>query len=247
MKVLSGFDPLPPRVVYCGVYAIKHLATGRMYIGSSGDLHGRQQEHQYGLRRGNHPNAGLQYAYNQDPQLEFVVRFTDNREDAYDLEQQLIDEYFSSGLLFNLASDARFSTKGRFHSTETREKMRLGSVAKGLGIPKSLEHRENIRKGLTGYVKSPEHIEKLRESLTGRQLTPEHRQKVSEANLRRDYSPEHIDHMRELAKDRQKPVVVDGVEYDSIKSAAQANGINKETARGRIASSNPRFSGWAYA
>lgn len=49
-----------PRTKYCGVYVIRHVSSGRCYVGASKDITNRYTHHRYMLRRGKHKTADLQ-------------------------------------------------------------------------------------------------------------------------------------------------------------------------------------------
>lgn len=44
----------------CGAYVLTHVQSGHLYIGSTGDLHGRKGSHVIALRNGVHKNKRLQ-------------------------------------------------------------------------------------------------------------------------------------------------------------------------------------------
>ena len=50
---------------WCGVYALRCEANGKMYIGSSAHMDSRLREHMAVLRSGKHPNADMQEDYNR--------------------------------------------------------------------------------------------------------------------------------------------------------------------------------------
>lgn len=54
---------LPP---LCGVYQIEHMASGRVYIGASHDIHSRWLAHKSDLRLGTHHCHRLQADWNRD-------------------------------------------------------------------------------------------------------------------------------------------------------------------------------------
>jgi len=49
----------------CGIYRIEHTESGRTYIGRSGNVHARLEQHRASLRRGKHDNPQLQKAWNE--------------------------------------------------------------------------------------------------------------------------------------------------------------------------------------
>lgn len=97
------------RVKLNGVYLIKHIKSGKFYVGSTVDLQTRVIKHKTDLARGKHPNMFLQKAYNSHKQMEYYLYITETRDQAYDLEQEFLDKYHSTGEIFNIATDARSS------------------------------------------------------------------------------------------------------------------------------------------
>lgn len=142
-----------------GAYTITHIATGKIYVGSSEDLRRRQRRHVVNLRRGICDSKLLQEAYNQDPRLKFYSWIAENAEQALDLEQELLDHYRGTGLLFNLGTDVRKPRKGIPFGSEARRKLLVTLRSR----PEILE-RARIR-GLArvGSTHTPESLAKMRE------------------------------------------------------------------------------------
>ena len=104
-----------------GVYLLHNPNTDETYVGS-GILNERKNLHFRDLKNNKHVNKKLQKAFNKDPNFDFVSIETINREEAYDFEQSIIDEFKSSDLLLNIAQDVRGSGVPK-HSDETKELM----------------------------------------------------------------------------------------------------------------------------
>ncbi|WP_087135323.1 NUMOD3 domain-containing DNA-binding protein [Caballeronia arationis] len=110
-------------------YAITHLATGNVYVGSTGDYRRREANHLSQLRRGAHQNHALRAAFASDPHILIDVHLATDRDEAYAIEQAMLDSWGASGCLFNMATDARSSAighthwVGKRHSDETRQKI----------------------------------------------------------------------------------------------------------------------------
>lgn len=210
-------------VAVSGAYTITHLTSGRIYVGSTGDLYKRKVRHESQLRLGTHDNSSLQVAYVESPELSFAAIPTSTREEAYEMEQRLLDILGPQGVLFNRAMDAknagigwertaehiekvRLSHLGSKRSEEARERMRAGSVGKGSGVAKSESHRANISKALAGYVRSPEHAAKIK-------------RKAVERGLR-----------------QMRPVTFFGVTYPSLLDAAKQLNLTISAVRHRLRS-----------
>lgn len=90
-----------------GVYIIDHISTGRFYVGSTSSLYKRYTEHMRDLKLNRHINVFLQQCYNKDQELEWTFAVTENREDAFALEQEFLDRYFKTGKMLNIAPNAK--------------------------------------------------------------------------------------------------------------------------------------------
>lgn len=80
-----------PRTKYSGVYAIRHIDSGQMYVGGSSDITGRFAHDRFMLRRGMHKTLALQQLWSKDGEaaFEFVTlercdqQLVREREDAW--------------------------------------------------------------------------------------------------------------------------------------------------------------------
>lgn len=105
---------------WIGIYYIKCLSTGNMYIGSSINIRERWQQHVSLLRRGTHHSTYLQNSWNKygEDNFEFGVLlrlFEDNEEVLRKAEWSFIDQYKPK---FNIASPVIYS-----RTDEWREKI----------------------------------------------------------------------------------------------------------------------------
>ena len=59
----------------CGIYMIKNIINGKMYIGKSFDIKKRWANHRYELNKGAHVNNHLQSAWNKygECSFEFII------------------------------------------------------------------------------------------------------------------------------------------------------------------------------
>lgn len=247
MNTKLNLVPLPVRIKYCGLYVITHVKSGLMYAGSTGDLHTRQYDHENRLHRDNHPNRGLQAAFNDDPRISFTVHITKDRDEAYTVEQEFIDFYLDSGILFNVATDARFPTKGLRYGPVTIEKMKRSSVGRNLGIRKSAETRARMSIARKGVSKSQEHVQAMSVCRVGKSVPMATREKIAQSLKDRVFTAEHFERLRAAALETRVSVSVSGIVYDSVGIAASMLGVHRDTVRNRVLSNNPRFADWKYA
>ena len=73
---------LPPM----GIYRIKNLVNGKIFIGSSLNLHGKSNSFKFQLRSGVHVNSELQKDFNQFGEDNFVFEIVDLLEPKDDPE-----------------------------------------------------------------------------------------------------------------------------------------------------------------
>lgn len=146
-----------------GIYTIRNLANGKVYVGSAVRVERRLADHERWLRRGDHYSKHLQSAWNKYGAESFVLSLFQpcEKEHLLDYEQAWIDEYRAVECGYNNAPIAG-SCIGREVSDETRAKI-------------STRNR--------GRKQSPETIAKMSAAQRGRKHTPETRAKIARANL----------------------------------------------------------------
>lgn len=201
-----------------GVYAIVHLASGKLYVGSAVNIARRWSIHCLHLSRNTHHSRRLQNAWNKHGKDAFVfvvVRFCPVA-DLISEEQRWLDEtdaagrhgYNSSptagsplGVKHTLETRAKLSAaqRGRKHTLETRAKL----VAAMKGRMFTPEHRANVAAAATGRKMSPEAVAKMASAQRGKKLTPEHRAKAGAARRGMKHSDEYKAKMSETLRGRK--------------------------------------------
>jgi group I intron endonuclease len=85
-------DIKPP--ISSGIYQIRCIPTGKIYIGSTVNLQSRWNRHRFNLQRGNHRNKYLQLAWNKygKEAFEFSVLAFVNKSELLNFEQVWIDK-----------------------------------------------------------------------------------------------------------------------------------------------------------
>jgi group I intron endonuclease len=144
-----------------GIYQIRHLASGKIYIGSAVDIKARWQSHRSALRIGRHHSSYLQRAwskYGPDAFSWQVLELVPNKQDLIRVEQEYLDRFrpFDDAIGYNICHVAG-SILGRPVSDETRAK-----IAKSNSNP------------------SPERRAQMAAPNIGRRLPPGSRAKISE-------------------------------------------------------------------
>jgi len=155
-----------------GVYRISNAINGKMYIGSTTVAFERRwQQHRNLLLEGKHGSRHLQAAWLKYGAEQFAFQILEELQDPYQVlvrEQAWIDQYWSSGLLYN-SSPTAGSTRGFRFSQEARE--RIGQANRS-------------------FYRTEEGREIQRERARKFFSTPEGRQAHSEGQRRRFASPE---------------------------------------------------------
>ena len=201
------------------IYAIRHIESGKVYVGSAVRVLSRFSQHKSLLNKGKHHNRYLQAAwvkYGQDA-FEFAVleqvaskEELILREDAHIQSKDATNP--SKG--YNLRKEAG-SQLGMRHSDEARQKM----SASRKGHKKTAEHQAAINASLTGRKLSNEHKakiaakrtnskaseetrEKMRIAHAATELSPEAHKRMITANVGRKFSKEHRQRIAEANKRR---------------------------------------------
>lgn len=192
-----------------GIYQIENQANGKGYIGSTVNVARRWQAHLNGLRRGQHENQHLQYAFDKYGEDAFEFCVLEGVRDSSQLaegEQAYLDRLNPE---YNICPTAG-NCLGRPCSAETRRKLSVAAQGK----PQSAETRSKKSEALRGergfwYGKhlSTETKRKLSEAHKGqrpanygKRLSEEHKRKISEAHRGKPLSAEHRAKLSEAHK-----------------------------------------------
>lgn len=110
-----------------GIYVIFNRISKKVYIGSSFDIKDRIYTHLLRLRKNKHENKHLQYAFNKYKEESFkftCIKVFDNISDKeLRLQEQTYIDKIKEDRLYNQCLVAG-STKGKRHSSETKDKIR---------------------------------------------------------------------------------------------------------------------------
>lgn len=208
----------------CGAYTILHLESGQKYIGSSDDLHARKGQHLRSLRSNTHINSGLQAAFNQDQDLQFNFHPTDTREEAFDVEQLLLDTNWGKPELLNRAPIARNPGIGQEWTPERIQKLSDANKGKQPWLGK--KHSEETKAKMSAAAtlrpeRSDEEKQRLRELRVGIPHREEVRQRMSESH-------------RGKPSGAAIPVMINGVEYRSGLDAARQLGMSASAVKKKL-------------
>lgn len=126
-----------------GIYLIKCLANGKIYVGSAVNLKKRSWEHFYRLKKNEHHNEYLQRAYNKygHDAFQFIQIEICDKDKLIEKEQFYIDWFKATdeNIGYNLCKISR-SNLGRKFTEEHKQKLSISNRK-----PKhSEEHKANL-------------------------------------------------------------------------------------------------------
>ena len=146
-----------------GIYQIRNLVNGKVYVGSAVNLQHGRREHRSDLRNGNHHSIKLQRAYNKYGESSFafeILEYVEDRNQLIEREQYYIDTLHAVNEGYNInkiagsrlgmrhseATKALFKEQRKYISEETRQK--LSRAGKGKHLSESHKAKLSIaRKG----------------------------------------------------------------------------------------------------
>jgi len=209
------------RVLKIGIYRILNLETGKMYIGSTTTSFKRRwEQHRQQLEKGTHVSKHFQNSWNKRGEAAFlfeILEVVDNPEQVIEREQDWIDRYFSTGILYNTSPTAG-STRGRRFSDESKAKIGAAnrafySTPEGKAVSKNRmrkilaagQWRESHKRGQARRWENPKHHIEASEAQRKLNEDPERRAAMSARMKRHWSSPEHrerlLAHNRHIATD----------------------------------------------
>lgn len=142
-----------------GIYGIRNLANGKVYVGKTGMNFGdRWDSHRSLLNNGKHDNPHLQRAWNKYKQknFEFIILEDCSVDELSDREKYYIKLYKDMGLAYNIhdGGDEGYNL-GKHLSEETKRKIGEKNRINGLGRKVSDKTKEKMRKAHTGKKYAP--------------------------------------------------------------------------------------------
>lgn len=213
---------------YPGIYFIHDVdaVAGQpcTYIGSTSDATKRFNSHATKLNNNKHHNKALQEAYDAGHRLQIEYIPTAKEVDVRAIEQTLLNENISSGILFNQSADATAPNRNMHLSEETKNKLRVKRKQWFEENEFSLEARQHMSEASKNRVITDDFRTKISEARTG-QLHDEKSKKLMSLN-------------------RSRKVSIDGEIYHGIKEACSAVGVASACMSRRLSSDDPKWSNW---
>jgi len=158
---------MPYKIDVCGIYKLVNKATHQCYVGQSQRCKKRIKEHFRLLRYNKHPNKHLQNAYNKYGHENFYGEIEvecKNLEELDMLEETFLkkEAWFDTPTFYNISDFAKAPMRGKTHSKEVRERIRLGRRSTTFDF-KSPEYRDTLSKAqMARFHADPKFIAKLK-------------------------------------------------------------------------------------
>lgn len=174
---------MPYKVDTCGLYKLVNRVTGQCYVGQSQRVKKRIKEHFRLLRQNKHTNPHLQNAYNKygsDAFYGAIEVECSSLEELDRLEESFLkgDAWFEEKTVYNIADFAKAPMRGKNHSEEVRERIRLGRRATTFDY-RSPEYRATLSKAqMARFHSDPKFIANLKFILDNPQLSYAERARV---------------------------------------------------------------------
>ena len=154
-----------------GIYQIRNLVNGKLYIGSTENLFLRKSRHFYTLKKSIHRNNKLQNSYNKYGEQNFifeVIEFTENKNKLLEIEQYWINILNVIEKGYNIQPKA-----GKVCITDEIRKKMSGKIP--------------WNKGKTG-IYSEETLQKMKEIKKDKKLSKEHKSKIKYTTQNKEYN-----------------------------------------------------------
>jgi len=181
-----------------GIYRIKNLETGAMYIGQTSETFARRwSKHRCTLKAGRHENEHLQRSYNKHGKDAFEYKILEVIPQG-DMADKEFSDYLNEREIILIAEHDAFENGynfteggcGRMGYTFTMSEEQKTKLSEAhMGKKHSTEARAKMSRARTGKTFSAEHKAKLSAALAGNtrtlghKHTPEHKAKISAAKM----------------------------------------------------------------
>ncbi len=158
---------MPYKIDVCGLYKLVNRVTGQCYVGQSQRVKKRIKEHFRLLRLNKHTNPHLQNAYNKYGPDAFYGAIEVECADLAELdrlEESFLqgDAWFDESTIYNIADFAKAPMRGKTHSEEVRQRIRLGRRAATFDY-QSPEYRKTLSDAqMARYHSDPKFVAKLK-------------------------------------------------------------------------------------
>lgn len=186
-----------------GIYQIRNIENGKIYIGSAKSFKKRAYQHSSLLKTDKHTNSHLQASWNKHGKDAFVFEVLEvvpgKQTDRIKSEQKYINQYLERWEeCFNLIKKAALNPRNKFNQLKGRKvsdevKRKISTALKG-------------NKNRLGLVHTKKTKDKISRSMKKRVLSEEHKKKLSLAKKGKPPSDGTLTNLRKMAiANRGKP------------------------------------------
>jgi group I intron endonuclease len=178
-----------------GIYRIRNIVDGKVYIGSAINFRVRWNQHRCLLRQGKHFCKHLQAAWNKRGAHAFVYEIIEacENERLIEREQHWLDAIKSYDRSFGYNSRLKAENQlGLRHSEASKLKVsqtKKGTPSWNKGVPMSETAKQKMILAKTGQKQSLETRERRAAAMRGRKRPPEVGAKISQTRRRLGYRP----------------------------------------------------------
>ncbi len=236
-------------------YKIQNIVNDKYYYGSTVAGKSRFYQHRTDLKRGDHHCIYLQRAYNKygSDSFRYMIDIVfDNEEDARNHEQHIIDtvpnlyntsKCASGGDLISyhpnkqeIIKKMKISLKKRYDNMTPEQRKQIYGKSGELNGMYGKTHTEEVKMKLSLRMKGNQYAK-------GTTRTEEHKLKLSKLAKNRKgslypfYGKHHSGKTKEILRQKNKgklptnirPVIINGVEHESVTQAARNLGVSPGT------------------
>lgn len=195
-----------------GIYHIKNLANGMMYVGRACDWKKRQRQHRCSLSANKHQNTHLQHAWNKygESYFEFRMIWEEQSDRLVELEGFILEELFDSGRLYNMHKSSDGGLRGMQMSDAAKAKLALSRAS------------SDAVKAHIDRIKAPE----FHAAAVAAAATPEARAKAVATRTANGHKP-FSDEVRQRQKDESKARVFAALDWAVANSETRDAALKK--------------------
>lgn len=255
-----------------GVYTLTDTKTRQFYVGSSQDIDRRLERHVRDLRAGEHHCHALQMRWNEGGRFKITIVPTETRQEAYTLENDIIQRFADSAQMLNVGLGVRGGDNltrnpNREQIIRMIQKRLQAHMDKLTTLEKKiLFGRVGERNGMFGRTHSVETRKQLSELHRGNRhalgckRSEEHRKRLSNIAKQRIgvlnpfYGKQHSQETKlklaEINKGQLPPnmrsVEVNRIVYPSLTEAGRKLDISTPLLLYRVQSSKSKYASYRY-
>lgn len=257
------------------VYTIHDKASGCYYFGSTADYEKRIERHMCELERSKHHNVKMQKLYDSGAEFYSVFTLCKSREDAYELENDLIRSNRNDPKMLNIGTAAIGGDNLTYHPHRDIILERMSAALRCRYSTMDASERRLMhgklgdKNGMYGRQHTDESKRKMSEKLKGKTppnkgvpMSKDRYNQHLDSMANRDISGEkngfygktHTKETRkrlsEIAKRRKSSrsinIIVNGIWYESPVAAGKVLNMSSNTIRWRCKSKNPKYKGYQF-